>query len=146
MPRLIVAIFVSTLLAGCSSVPYAQVQAQRKAAYEAAAGAPVKSFRFTRTLWSWEPLGQEYVAVYTRPDQAWLLNVPGCIDLPLANAIGLTSSVSEVRVGFDQVLTGRANFPCFIRQIRPIDVARLKGEQARQRTINAAPRPAAPTG
>ena len=63
------------LLAGCCQrlvVPSAQ--SQREAAYAAAAGAPVKSFRFFN-LYSWEPLGDSQLVVYTRPNEAWLLEV-----------------------------------------------------------------------
>ena len=44
------------LLAACSNVPYAQRAGERQAAYAAAAGEPVRSFRFF-TLYSWEALG-----------------------------------------------------------------------------------------
>lgn len=64
-------------LGACSSVPYAQRQATRLVEYTAAAGAPVSSFRFFTTLWSWEPLGDTQLAVYTQPNQAWLLDVGG---------------------------------------------------------------------
>lgn len=130
------------LLAGCSSVPYAQRASQRQAAYAAAAGAPVRSFRFF-SLYSWEPLGRDQLAVYTRPNEAWLLDVGGCTDLEFTNAIGLTSNLHEVSVRFDKVLTGRRDFPCTIERIRPVDVAKLKTVQHEQRRIEAAARPAA---
>ncbi|KRF01925.1 hypothetical protein ASG87_10490 [Frateuria sp. Soil773] len=128
------------LLAACSGVPRAQQDSQRQAAYAAAAGAPVRSFRFF-TLYSWEPLGRDRLAVYTRPNEAWLLDVGGCTDLEFTQAIGLTSNLHEVSVGFDKVLTGRRDFPCTIRQIRPVDVAKLKAVQHEQRRIEAAARP-----
>ena len=48
---------LAVLLAACSSVPYAQRLQQRQAAYVAAAGAPVRSFRlvFGHSIYSWEP-------------------------------------------------------------------------------------------
>lgn len=136
------AMFTMTL-AGCSSVPYQQRVAERRAAYIAAAGAPVQGFRLRHSLWSWESLGRDDLVVFTEPDRAWLLEVPGCTDLPFANAIALTSSIDEVRVGFDQVLTGHANFPCFIRQIRPIDVKRLKLQREQRSDGEKVSRPAA---
>jgi hypothetical protein len=143
--RPFLALALAGLLAACSSVPYAQRQQQRLAAYEAAAGAPVRSFRFFPPMWSWEPLGDTQLAVYTRPQQAWLLDLSGaCQNLPFANAIALTSNLDEVSVNFDKVLTGRSYFPCTIKRIRPVDVARLKVEQAKQRKIEAAPRAAPP--
>lgn len=127
-------------LAGCSSVPYAQRISERQAAYAAATGARVNSFQLTGSLWSWEPLGRDQLVIYTRPQQAWLLDVPGCFNLEYANAIGLTSNLHQVSVGFDKVLTGRDYPPCTITQIRGIDVKRLKATQQAQRKINEVPR------
>ena len=125
-------------LSACSSVPYAERQQQRQQAYAAAAGAPVKSFHFF-TLWSWEPLSDSELAVYTRPDRAWLLDVDGtCQNLQYTPTIGLTSSVNQVWVRFDKVLAGR--IPCTISQIRPVDVKLLRIKQEAQRKINAQPR------
>lgn len=140
---------LAVALGGCSSVPYAQRMAQRQAAYAAAAGMPVRSFHFFN-LYSWEPLGDSQLAVYTRPNRAWLLDVAPCQNLEFTNAIGLTSFAGDVSVNFDKVLVGRSYPPCFISKIRPIDVAKLKLEQQAQRKIDAEPRqPAAaapPTG
>lgn len=130
---------LAAVLGACSSVPYAQRQAQRQAAYAAAAGAPVRSFHFFN-LYSWEPLGDSQLAVYTEPHRAWLLDVASCPNLEFANAVGLTSFGGDVSVNFDKVLTGRGYPPCFISKIRPIDVAKLKLEQQAQRKIDAEPR------
>jgi len=135
---------LAVVLAGCSSVPYTQRVSQRQAAYAAAAGAPVRSFRFFGSLWSWEPLGSSQLVVYARPNQAWLLDVGGCIGLDFTHAIGLTSNMHQVSVGFDKVITGRRDVPCTITQIRPIDVKKLKLAQEQQRKIEEAPRPAEP--
>ena len=94
-------------------------------------GPDQRSFRFYNDLWSWEPLGRDLLVVYTRPNQAWLLTVGGCTDLEFTNAIGLTSNMHEVSVGFDKVLTGRHDFPCTITRIRPVDVAHLKAQAGR---------------
>lgn len=142
---LLIAATLAAALAACSSVPYTQRQQQRQAAYAAAAGAPVKSFHYFN-LWSWEPLSDSELVVYTEPSRAWLLDLDGtCQNLQFTQAIGLTSSVSQVYVGFDKVLTGRRYIPCTITQIRPIDVKKLRLEQEAQRKINTQPRqPAAP--
>jgi hypothetical protein len=137
------ALALAALTAGCSSVPYAQRVQQRQAAYAAAAGAPVRSFSYF-SLYSWEPLSDTELAVYTRPNQAYLLDLGGCQDLMFANTIGLTSNINQVTVGFDKVLTGRHNFPCTITGIRPVDVKSLKIAQEKQRRIEAAARSGAP--
>lgn len=132
---------VATLVfAGCSSVPYAQRMAERQAAYAQAAGAPVNHFSFFVPMWSWEPLGSDQVAVYTRPKEAWLLDVPGCTELPYANSIGVTSSLNQVSINFDKVVTGRSQLACTIRQIRPVDLDKLKALQQAQRQVTAEPR------
>ena len=137
---LIVAVLAAGTVA-CSSVPYAQREQQRQAAYLAAAGTPVQHFRFMSSLWSWEPLSDSQVVIYTRPNQAWLLDLDGaCQNLQYTNAIGLTSSFGQVSTRFDKVLTGRRYIPCTIQQIRPVDVARLKIEQEAQRKIDSQPR------
>lgn len=131
------------LLGACSSVPYARRVAQRQAAYAAAAGAPVRRFHFF-TLYSWEPLGERQVAVYARPNQAWLLDVGPCPGLEFANVLRLTSFAGEVSANFDKVFAGHGYPPCLIAGIRPVDVAKLKVAQAAQRQVEAAPRPAEP--
>jgi hypothetical protein len=138
---LIVGVLVfGALLGGCAT-SHPERESQRQAAYRAATGAPVRSFRFFGSLYSWEPLGDQQLAVYTRPNQAWLLDVPGCNELPFATAIGLTSNMHEVMTGFDHVLTGHGNIPCTIMQIRPIDVGKLKAAQEARRKIEEKPRP-----
>ena len=138
--QFLIGIVLTVSLAACSSVPYAQRMSNRQAAYAAAAGDPVRSFRFFN-LSSWEPLGNSQLAVYTRPNEAWLLTVSGpCPDLDFTNVIGLTSILHEVSVNFDKVLTGRT-FPCFISQIRPVNTAKLKAVEHEQRKIEEAERP-----
>ena len=143
MMRILLAMSLVMLLAACASAPYAQRVGERQVAYAAAAGAPVRSFRFFN-LYSWEPLSDDQLAVYTRSNEAWLLDVEGnCQQLSFANSIGITSNINQVMVGFDKVLTGRGNFPCTITQIRPIDVKHLKAVQQQQRQIKSEPREAA---
>ncbi|MEO8998165.1 MAG: DUF6491 family protein [Rhodanobacter sp.] len=140
MIRILLTTTFAMMLAACASAPYAQRTSERQAAYAAAAGAPVRHFRFF-SLYSWEPLSDSQLAVYTKPNEAWLLDLGGgCQDLAFVNSIGLTSNLNQVMVGFDRVLTGRGNFPCTISQIRPVDVKSLKAVQQQQRLIKSAPR------
>lgn len=130
------------MLAGCASTPYAQPRADRLAAYEAAAGAPVPSFRFAASLYSWEPLSDDQLVIFTRPTQAWLLDLAACQNLNFTNSIGLTSNLNQVSVNFDKVLTQRSHFPCTISQIRPVDLKAMKAA-TEKREIRSEPRPAA---
>jgi len=132
------------LAAACSSVPHAQRVARQQAAYASAAGGPVRSFRFF-SLYSWEALGDRQVAIYTRPTEAWLLDLgAGCPDIEFGNSLGLTSSFGQVSVGLDRVVSGRTGFPCTISAIRPVDVKKLKAERQRQREIHETPRDTPP--
>jgi hypothetical protein len=132
------------LLGACARVgqEYTSRVNARQQAYAAAAGAPVKSFHYF-SLWSWEPLSDDQLAVYTRANEAWLLDLDGtCRNLQFTNHIGLTSSVSEVSVRFDRVITGKADAPCFIKQIRPVDVAKLnQPQQGKPREVEEMKRP-----
>lgn len=132
-------------LAGCARVgkDYTSRMDARQQAYTAAAGQPVNSFRYL-SLWSWEPLSERQLAVYTRAQEAWLLDLDGrCPNLEFTNHIGLTSSASEVMVKFDRVLTGPNDAPCFIKQIRPVDIAKLNApQQGKPREVEETPRPA----
>lgn len=138
--RMLAWLALPMVLGACASLSGRPSEQQRRADYEAAAGPAQTSFRFYNSLWSWEPLGTDLVVVYARPNQAWLLDVPGCIDLPFTNAIGLTSNLHQVSVGFDKVLTGRRDFPCTITRIRPVDVAKLKQAEVAHRTVQEKPR------
>ena len=140
-------VILATLLAGgmltaCSSVPYAQRLRERQVAYAAAAGAPVRHFDFF-TLYSWESLGDSQLAVYTRPNKAWLLDVsPHCPRLDYSYSIAITSFARQVSTGFDKVLTG-SPVPCVIERIRPVDMTRLKTVEREQHAISIQARPAA---
>jgi hypothetical protein len=118
---------LAMLLGACSSVPYAERMAHRQADYAGSVGAPVASFRYTTDLYSWEPVGDTQVAVYTKPREAYLLDLGvKCPDLGSNYDIGLTSSFGKVTAGFDKVLSGQRHVPCRIVQIRPVDVPRLR--------------------
>ena len=122
-------------LGACASGP-AERDADRLALYNAHAGTSVDKFRYYGRLTRWTPLGNEALAVWTRPNEAWLLDLTGpCPDLEYTRAIGLTDNLGMVHARFDKVLVlSRApvNLPCHIAQIRKLDVKALKAaERAR---------------
>jgi hypothetical protein len=116
-------------LAACATNP-TQREADKLALYEANAGAPVDSFRYYGSINGWTPLGDEAIAVWSRPSEAWLLDLAGpCPDLDYARAITLTNTFGKVSARFDKVLVlGRSaiDIPCVIRQIRPLDVKAIR--------------------
>jgi Family of unknown function (DUF6491) len=146
--RVVAAVLLGTLMAACSGVPVSQARKQRQDDYNAAAGAPVRSFVYLGRMWSWEPLGDKQLVVYTTPSKAYLLDVWGCPNLAWTQVIGLTASFREVQANFDKVLAGGPYPPCPITQIRPLDLARLKLAQQQPREVDVQSRndPSTPSG
>ena len=115
-------------LQGCATT--GMTEAEKLATYRAAAGEPVSSFTYLGRISGWTPLDDEHIAVWTRPKEAWLLSFSGiCQDIEFTPMIGLTSQGSRVHAGFDKVLVDSPNsmrLPCRIREIRPLDVTRIR--------------------
>lgn len=115
-------------LQGCATTGV--TDAEKLATYRAAAGEPVSSFTYLGRISGWTPLDDEHIAVWTRPKEAWLLSFSGsCQDIEFTPMIGLTSQGSRVHAGFDKVLVDSPNsmrLPCRIREIRPLDVTRIR--------------------
>ena len=132
MKHTILMLGVAVLLSACSTVRLSDVETL--ALYRAHAGAPAKDFQYSGQINGWTPLGDTALAVWTRPSQAYLLELFGpCQDLDFAPAISLSNFGSRVSARFDsvQVLGGGGNFrlPCRIETIRPLDVKALKQAQ-----------------
>ena len=119
-------------LNGCASSASLR-DADKLALYQASAGAPVSSFRYFGSINGWTPLGDSALAIWTSPNQAYLLDVYGpCSGLEFAPAIGLTQHSHQVSARFDDVLllerTG-PHIPCRIRSIRPLDVKAIRSAE-----------------
>ena len=131
---------IATLIcAACSTLPGRPADA-KLAFYSAHAGAPVDSFRSLGRFDNWEPLGNEALVVWTRPNQAWLLELYGpCDGLDYSIAIALTDHVGQVEAGLDDVLVSHPSplhVPCRIRSIRPVDLAAIReAEKARRSSM-----------
>ncbi|HEY9540230.1 MAG TPA: DUF6491 family protein [Luteimonas sp.] len=105
--------------------------ADKLATYRAHAGAPVSSFRYFGSINGWTSLGDSAIAVWTRPSEAWLLELTGpCPDIEYAPMIGVTSQSNRVSAKFDKVIAqgggSTMQFPCRIETIRPLDVKAIK--------------------
>lgn len=128
--------------AGCSTAPRRSAD-ETLAFYSAHAGAPVDSFRLLGHISHWEPLGKEALVVWTRPDEAWLLELYGpCEGLDVSSAIGLTDHVGRVESQLDDVLVSRPSsvqLPCRIRGIRPLDLASIREAETIRRSVPATP-------
>src|SRR4051812_40630017 len=137
MRALIGWIIAALACAGCST--WSRMPPDAKLAlYVAHAGAPVDDFPLLGRLDNWESLGREALVVWTRPRQAWLLELYGpCDGLDFSTAIGLTDHAGRVEAGLDSVLVSHpapVQLPCRIRTIRPVDTAALRGAEKARRS------------
>jgi hypothetical protein len=128
---------VALACVGCGSLS-PRPPSPRLVAYQAHAGAPVASFRSLGRPYRWESLGDGALAVWTRPNEAWLLDLYGaCPELEYSVAIGLTEHVGMVEAGSDEVRIvnpSPASVGCTIRTIRPLDVDAIRAaDRAAQR-------------
>ncbi len=120
--------------------------ADRLQMYRAHAGAPVPSFQYFGRLDGWTPLGDEALAVWTKPSEVYLLELNGrCVDLDFAQAISLTNQSGRVYSRFDKVLvlgSGTNQIPCWIKDIRPVDVKALRQAEKERREAQTVERDA----
>ncbi len=128
-------------LGACASTASLR-DADKLALYSAHAGAPVSSFRFFGGINSWTSLGDSALVVWTRPSEAYLLDLSGpCIGLEFTPEIGLTDQGSRVHARFDKVLVrnrGAINIPCRIDTIRPLDVRAIRAGERDARAQDSA--------
>ena len=142
--KLLISLLASAaLLGGCASTRLAE--SDRLALHRGHAGAPVNHFNYFGSINGWTPLGDSALTVWTRPNQAYLLELAGpCPELDFAPAISISNQMGRVSARFDKVtVQGRSHspvFPCHIREIRPLDVKALKQAERDLRKANAVER------
>lgn len=144
MKRLLPLLLLALAAAGCATGT-AQRDAERLALYRAHAGAPVDSIRYFGRLDGWTPLGDDALALWTRPNEAWLVELQGgCPDLPYAYGITVSQQLSRIHARFDRIHvvapSPTMRIPCFIREIRPLDVKALRAAERERRKAEAAER------
>lgn len=128
--RMAAGLAVLALLGGCATGRLSDQE--RLALYRQHAGEPVRDLRiYGSGLSGWTELGQSALAVWTRPNEAYLLELTGpCYDLDYAPAISITNQMGVVSARFDRVIVlGGApgmRMPCRIDRILPLDVKALK--------------------
>jgi hypothetical protein len=150
MKRTLLLLALGLSLGACSTTRMSD--AETLALYKAHAGEPVKSFQYLGHLSGWTPLGDTALAVWTKPTQAYLLELYGpCNDLEFAPAISLSSIANSVSARFDNVYVhggGAPNIrlPCRIENIRLLDVKGLKQAQKNLREAQLVEREATAGG
>ena len=141
MKRLLSIFALSAALVGCASTGLTNVD--RLALYRAHAGPPVKEFNYFQSLNGWTPLGDQALAVWTRPSQAYLLELTGpCQDLTYAPAISISNMMGHVSAKFDRVTVHgggtTTGFTCRIQEIRPLDTKALRLAESELRHVISA--------
>ncbi|KAB7764035.1 DUF6491 family protein [Xanthomonas maliensis] len=134
-----VVLCVLVLLTACASVRLSDVE--RAQLYRTQAGEPVKAFRYQGTLTGWTALGDSALAVWTRPNEAYLLELRGnCPELPYAQAIAVTQRFGQVSARLDDVIVlGRptvVRLPCRIETIRPLDAKAIRQAEQQRRAVS----------
>ncbi|WP_223115428.1 DUF6491 family protein [Luteimonas suaedae] len=141
MKRILSIVFAMFVLGGCASTGMSDNE--KLELYRANAGEPVPHFRFFGRINGWTPLGDSAVAVWTKPREAYLLELSGpCPDLPYSPAISLTSNMNQVYARFDKVMAlnrSSIEVPCHIREIRPLDVNAIREAERQLRDTDAMP-------
>ncbi|WP_312915121.1 DUF6491 family protein [Stenotrophomonas sp.] len=146
MKKMLVAAMLAAMLAGCATTGKLSSD-ERLQLYRSHAGAPVNSFKYFGSLNGWTELGDSALAVWTRPNEAWLLNLGGpCMDLSYAPAITVTNMMGQVSARFDRVIVHgsgpMAHVPCRIDSIQPLDVKALRASEKEMREAKIAERAA----
>lgn len=149
MKRLIALAALACGLVACASTGRLS-STERLDLYRAHAGEPVRDFRYYGSLNGWTELGDSALAVWTRPSEAWLLELGGpCMDLSFAPAISVTNMMGQVSARFDKVIvrggTTPHGIPCRIQTIRPLDVKALRVSEKELREAKVEAREAGQT-
>ncbi|KAF1710320.1 hypothetical protein CSC70_06405 [Pseudoxanthomonas kalamensis DSM 18571] len=140
-------LLLSVLLLGACASDSRLSTDEKLSLYRAHAGAEVGSFRYTGSLSGWTPLGDSALAVWTRPNEAYLLEFGGpCQDLGYAPAISISSQSGRVSARFDKVnvlgVSGGIRIPCHIQSIRELDSKALKQAESEMREAKSEERQA----
>lgn len=138
-------VFLSMLLplAACTASLTPRQHAEREARVQAAARAPINHINLINNeFYAWYPVNDHQVVAYQTPTRAYLLDLPSCPGLQNTPSIFITSRMGQVSINFDSVIPSLVGVPCQIRQIRPLDVQRLKAPAGKENTnVELKPRP-----
>lgn len=132
-------------VSGCSSTGLSD--AQTLALYRAHAEAPVRNFHYANRLTGWNAIGDNALAVWTKPNEAYLLELDnGCAGLGSTSTILITNLLGQVSAGLDRVQLIDSprgfNTTCRIQSIRPLETKALRASQKALREARAGARDA----
>lgn len=111
--------------------------AERLALYRANAGEPVDSIYVPGHYNGWTPLDDGAFALWTRPSQAWLIELYGpCTDIGYVDNIRIEQPTGRLTARFDRIhVGGNGLMPlqCTIREIRPLDIKAIRAAEKKAR-------------
>ncbi|MBN8211608.1 MAG: hypothetical protein J0M09_01660 [Xanthomonadales bacterium] len=126
---LLSALLLVSASSGCASSGGFR-DAERLTLYRTHAGEPVDSIQYTGHYNGWTPLGDGVFALWTRPSQAWLVELYSpCNEIEYADTIGFRDTNGRLSARFDQVYVGSHSLipiSCTIKEIRPLDVKAIR--------------------
>jgi hypothetical protein len=128
--RLWICLGLAMLATGCATTN--EIQRTKTAdpaveRYSKYALAPVDSFTAFR-IDSWTSLSRNQLLIWPHFDEAYLVTVwDACFDLPFAERIGVARTGPTV-TKFDKIIVGRDRCP--ISEIRPVDIKKMKSDEA----------------
>jgi hypothetical protein len=130
-------------LTACASMQSSPQRAERAARIEAAAGAPIRYVQLTfGSFYAWDPINDHQVVAYVTPRRAYLLDLPPCPGIEHTPSITISTRMSRINVNFDTVTPSATGVPCHVRQIRPLDMSKLKQANAEiKKDVRIRPRP-----
>jgi hypothetical protein len=103
---------------------------ERLTLYRTHAGEPVDSIQYTGSYNGWTPLSDGVFALWTRPSQAWLVELYSpCSEIDYADTIGFRDTNGRLSARFDRVYVGSHGLipiSCTIKEIRPLDVKAIR--------------------
>lgn len=145
------ALLIALIATGCATNAGLR-DAERLTLYRSHAGEPVDSIQYTGSYNGWTPLSDGAFALWTRPSQAWLVELYSpCSEIDYADTIGFRDTNGRLSARFDQVyVSSRSLIPisCTIKEIRPLDVKaiRIAEKDARAKRQVEAPPTSPPSG
>lgn len=136
-PRMLLLCFGALAVSACATGGSSVLERANVGRYEAAAGNPVPSFRFSR-IDTFDVVGDHSLAVWEGQRKAWLLTLESpCDELRWSVSAALGVGPRRVYARTDSVAftgAGGAKESCRIQSIRPLDVSalRLSERESRQ--------------